>query len=182
EKPDAGSIAIGDTVQLAYVDQHRDALNDQNTIFDEITDGKDVIELGKTKMNSRAYVSRFNFRGTQQSKLVGQCSGGERNRVHLAKLLRRGGNVILLDEPTNDLDVNTMRVLEQAILDFSGCVVVISHDRFFLDRICTHTLVYEGNGKVRWFEGNFSEYEEMLKTQDPGRFENRRSKYKKIIR
>ena len=182
EAPDSGSISIGDTVQLAYVDQHRDALDDTQTVFDEITDGKDLIELGKTKMNSRAYVSRFNFRGTQQQKLVGQCSGGERNRVHLAKLLRRGGNVILLDEPTNDLDVNTMRVLEQAILDFSGCVVVISHDRFFLDRICTHMLVYEGDGKVRWFEGNFAEYEEMLKSQRSEQFANRRSKYKKLIR
>ncbi|MBE6425635.1 MAG: energy-dependent translational throttle protein EttA [Thermoguttaceae bacterium] len=182
ETPDSGTISIGDTVSLAHVDQHRDALDDSKTIFEEITDGKDVIELGKVKMNSRAYVSRFNFRGTQQSKLVGQCSGGERNRVHLAKLLRRGGNVILLDEPTNDLDVNTMRVLEQAILDFSGCVIVISHDRFFLDRICTHMLVYEGDGKVRWFEGNFAEYEEMLRAQDPSRFTNRRSKYKKIVR
>ena len=136
--------------------------------------------MGKVKINSRAYVSRFNFRGTQQQKLVGQCSGGERNRVHLAKLLRRGGNVLLLDEPTNDLDVNTMRTLEQALLDFAGCAVVISHDRFFLDRICTHLLVYEGDGKVRWFEGNFSDYEEMLKKSDPSRFGNRRSKYKKI--
>lgn len=182
ETPDSGTISIGDTVEMAYVDQHRDALNDSNTIFDEITDGKDVIELGNVKMNSRAYVSRFNFRGTQQQKLVGQSSGGERNRVHLAKLLRRGGNVILLDEPTNDLDVTTMRVLEQAILDFSGCCVVISHDRFFLDRICTHMLVYEGGGKVRWFEGNFADYEEMLRSQNPAQFENRRSKYKKLIR
>ncbi len=180
EAPDSGSVSLGDTVQLAYVDQHRDALDDTRTIFDEITDGKDVIELGKAKMNSRAYVSRFNFRGTLQQKLVGQCSGGERNRVHLAKLLRRGGNVILLDEPTNDLDVNTMRVLEQAILDFSGCVVVISHDRFFLDRICTHMLVYEGDGKVRWFEGNFAEYEEHIRAENPNLMANRRSKYKKI--
>ena len=180
EKPDSGTIEIGSSVQLAYVDQHRDALDDNKTIFEEITDGKDVIEMGKVKINSRAYVSRFNFRGTQQQKLVGQCSGGERNRVHLAKLLRRGGNVLLLDEPTNDLDVNTMRTLEQALLDFAGCAVVISHDRFFLDRICTHLLVYEGDGKVRWFEGNFSDYEEMLKKSDPSRFGNRRSKYKKI--
>ena len=180
ETPDSGSIEIGSSVDLAYVDQHRDALNDDNSIFQEITDGKDVIEMGKAKINSRAYVSRFNFRGTQQSKLVGQCSGGERNRVHLAKLLRRGGNVLLLDEPTNDLDVNTMRALEQAILDFAGCVVVISHDRFFLDRICTHLLVYEGDGKVRWFEGNFADYEELLKKEDPTRGEHRRNKYKKI--
>ena len=180
EQPDSGAVEIGSSVQMAYVDQHRDALDDSKTIFEEITDGKDVIELGKVKINSRAYVSRFNFRGTQQQKLVGQCSGGERNRVHLAKLLRRGGNVLLLDEPTNDLDVNTMRMLEQALLDFAGCTVVISHDRFFLDRICTHLLVYEGNGKVRWFEGNFTDYEDMLKKEDPNQFGRRRSKYKKI--
>lgn len=181
ETPDAGKIEIGETVQLAYVDQHRDALDDSRTIFQEITDDKDVIELGTVKMNSRAYVSRFNFRGTQQQKRVGECSGGERNRVHLAKLLKRGGNVLLLDEPTNDLDVNTMRVLEQAILDFSGCAMVISHDRFFLDRICTHMLVFEGNGSVRWLEGNFQAYEEMLRAEDPGRLEHRRGKYRKIV-
>lgn len=181
EKPDAGKIEIGETVQLAYVDQHRDALDDSKTVFQEITDDKDVIELGMVKMNSRAYVSRFNFRGTQQQKRVGECSGGERNRVHLAKLLKRGGNVLLLDEPTNDLDVNTMRVLEQAILDFSGCVLVISHDRFFLDRICTHMLIFDGNGTVRWFEGNFQAYEEMLRAEDPGRLEHRRGKYRKIV-
>ena len=180
EKPDSGTIELGETVQLAYVDQHRDALDDTATIFQEITGGGDTVELGSIKMNSRAYVSRFNFRGTQQQKAVGQCSGGERNRVHLAKLLKRGGNLLLLDEPTNDLDVNTMRVLEQAILDFSGCAIVISHDRFFLDRICTHLLVFEGGGKVRWFEGNFTAYEEMLKSEDPDRFGRRRSKYKKI--
>ena len=180
EKPDAGTVEVGATVQLAYVDQHRDELDDAVTVFDEITDGKDVIELGPIKMNSRAYVARFNFRGSQQQKLVGQCSGGERNRVHLAKLLKRGGNLLLLDEPTNDLDVNTMRVLEQAILDFPGCAMVISHDRFFLDRICTHLLVFEGDGKIRWFEGNFAAYEEMMKSQDPSRFGHRRSKYRKI--
>ncbi|MDO5114080.1 MAG: energy-dependent translational throttle protein EttA [Planctomycetia bacterium] len=181
ETPDVGKIELGETVQLAYVDQHRDALDDSRTIFQEITDDKDVIELGTVKMNSRAYVSRFNFRGTQQQKRVGECSGGERNRVHLAKLLKRGGNVLLLDEPTNDLDVNTMRVLEQAILDFSGCAMVISHDRFFLDRICTHMLVFEGNGSVRWLEGNFQAYEEMLRAEDPGRLEHRRGKYRKIV-
>lgn len=181
ETPDVGKIELGETVQLAYVDQHRDALDDSKTIFQEITDDKDVIELGTVKMNSRAYVSRFNFRGTQQQKRVGECSGGERNRVHLAKLLKRGGNVLLLDEPTNDLDVNTMRVLEQAILDFSGCAMVISHDRFFLDRICTHMLVFEGNGSVRWLEGNFQAYEEMLRAEDPGRLEHRRGKYRKIV-
>jgi ATP-binding cassette ChvD family protein len=180
EQPDHGELELGATVTLAYVDQHRDALNDENTVFQEITDGKDMIELGTIKMNSRAYVSRFNFRGTQQQKLLGQCSGGERNRVHLAKLLKRGGNLLLLDEPTNDLDVNTMRVLEQALIDFSGCAMVISHDRFFLDRICTHLLIFEGNGKVVWFNGNFTSYEEMLKIKDPNRLEHRRGKYKKI--
>ena len=181
EQPDAGTLALGETVQLAHVDQHRDALSDENTVFQEITDGKDMVELGTIRMNSRAYVSRFNFRGTQQQKLVGQCSGGERNRVHLAKLLKRGGNLLLLDEPTNDLDVNTMQVLEQALIDFAGCAMVISHDRFFLDRICTHLLVFEGDGKVAWFNGNFSAYEEMIKAKDPNRFGHRRSKYKKIV-
>lgn len=180
QQPDSGLIEIGPTVQISYVDQHRDALHDELTVFQEITDDKDVIELGPIKMNSRAYVSRFNFRGPQQQKLVGQCSGGERNRIHLAKLLRRGGNLILLDEPTNDLDVATMRVLEQALLEFSGCAMVISHDRFFLDRICTHLMIYEGNGQIRWFTGNFTQYEEMLKQTDPARLGNRRSKYKKI--
>ena len=181
EEPDAGTITLGETVQLAHVDQHRDALNDENTVFEEITDGRDMVELGSIRMNSRAYVSRFNFRGTQQQKLVGQCSGGERNRVHLAKLLKRGGNLLLLDEPTNDLDVNTLRVLEQALIDFAGCAMVISHDRFFLDRICTHLLVFEGDGKVAWFNGNFTAYEEMLRVKDPNRLGSRRSKYKKIV-
>jgi ATP-binding cassette ChvD family protein len=180
ETPDKGTLELGSTVELAYVDQHRDALNDAVSVFDEITDGKDTIELGPIKMNSRAYVSRFNFRGPQQQKLVGQCSGGERNRVHLAKLLKRGGNLLLLDEPTNDLDVATMRVLEQALIDFPGCAIVISHDRFFLDRICTHMLIFEGDGRVRWFEGNFAAYEEMLNIEDPNRMANRRSKYRKI--
>ncbi len=181
EKPDKGTLELGDTVQLAYVDQHRDELNDELSVFDEITGGKDVVELGPIKMNSRAYVSRFNFRGTQQQKLLKQCSGGERNRVHLAKLLKRGGNLLLLDEPTNDLDVATMRVLEQALIDFAGCAMVISHDRFFLDRICTHLLIFEGNGKVSWFNGNFTAYEEKLKAEDPGRVGHRRGKYRKIV-
>ena len=180
ETPDSGSIEIGETVQLAYVDQHRDALNDSNTIFQEITDGRDHIRLGNVEMNSRAYVSRFNFRGSQQQRLVGVCSGGERNRVHLAKLLRKGGNVLLLDEPTNDLDVQTMRVLEQALNDFAGCVLVISHDRFFLDRICTHLLVFEGGGQVKWFEGNFTAYEEKQLSENPNGLSNRRSKYRKL--
>ncbi len=180
EKPDAGKIELGETVQLAYVDQHRDALNDENTVFEEITDGRDHVQLGNVEMNSRAYVSRFNFRGSEQQRLVGVCSGGERNRVHLAKLLKRGGNLLLLDEPTNDLDVSTMRTLEQAIMEFPGCAIVVSHDRFFLDRICTHLLVFEGNGKTRWFEGNFTSYEEAMIAENPNYGENRRSKYRKI--
>ncbi|MDR2762334.1 MAG: energy-dependent translational throttle protein EttA [Planctomycetaceae bacterium] len=181
ESSDSGTIEIGSTVQLAYVDQHRDALDDEKTVFDEITGGKDIVELGQVRMNGRAYVARFNFRGIQQQKLLSKCSGGERNRVHLAKLLKRGGNLLLLDEPTNDLDVSTMRVLEQALIDFAGCAMVISHDRFFLDRICTHLLVFEGEGKVTWFDGNFYEYEEIVKAKDPNRLEHRRNKYKKII-
>ena len=180
EKPDAGVLELGPTVVLSYVDQHRDALDDSKTIFEEITGGQDEIELGNVKMNSRAYVSRFNFRGTQQQKRVGQCSGGERNRIHLAKMLRRGGNLLLLDEPTNDLDVSTMRVLEQALIDFPGCAMIISHDRFFLDRISTHLLIFEGNGKTRWFEGNFRAYEESLAADNPDRIAHRRSKYKRL--
>lgn len=180
EQPDAGSIDLGPSVVLSYVDQHRDALDDQKTVFEEITDGKDRIELGDISMNSRVYVSRFNFRGAQQQKKVGECSGGERNRIHLAKMLRRGGNLVLLDEPTNDLDVNTMRVLEQALIDFPGCAMVISHDRFFLDRIATHILVMEGNGKTRWFEGNFTAYEKTMLAEDPNRLAHRRGKYKRL--
>jgi len=180
EKPDSGTLELGPSVALSYVDQHRDALRDDRTVFEEITDGKDEIELGNVKMNSRAYVSRFNFRGTQQQKRVGACSGGERNRIHLAKMLRRGGNLLLLDEPTNDLDVNTMRVLEQALIDFPGCAMVISHDRFFLDRISTHLLIFEGSGKTRWFEGNFRAYEESLAADNPDRIAHRRSKYKRL--
>jgi ATP-binding cassette ChvD family protein len=180
EKPDAGAIEVGPTVALSYVDQHRDALDDERSVFEEITDGKDTIALGKVSMNSRAYVARFNFRGQQQQKPVGQCSGGERNRIHLAKMLRRGGNLLLLDEPTNDLDVNTMRVLEQALMDFPGCAMVISHDRFFLDRICTHLLILEGNGKTRWFEGNFAAYEQAVAAENPDRLAHRRAKYHRV--
>ena len=180
EKPDAGSIELGETVELSYVDQHRDALDDEKTVFEEITDGRDLIELGPVKMNSRLYLSRFNFRGAQQQLPVGKCSGGERNRVHLAKLLKRGGNFLLLDEPTNDLDVSTMRVLEQALIEFPGCAMVISHDRFFLDRICTHLLIFEGDGRVRWFEGNFADYEDAVRAENPDAGKNRRAKYKKI--
>ena len=180
EKPDGGSLELGPSVALSYVDQHRDELDGTKSIFEEITDGQQTVELGKASMNARAYVSRFNFRGTLQQKKVSELSGGERNRVHLAKLLRRGGNLILLDEPTNDLDVNTMRVLEQAIIDFPGCVMVISHDRFFLDRICTHLLILEGDGATRWFEGNFDAYEEKVRQDNPDRVAHRRGKYKRL--
>ncbi|MDO5582015.1 MAG: energy-dependent translational throttle protein EttA [Planctomycetia bacterium] len=177
EKPDSGLIDLGPTVQIAYVDQHRDALDDQKSVFEEITDGRDRIELGNIEMPSRLYVSRFNFRGQEQQRKVGVCSGGERNRIHLAKLLRKGGNFLLLDEPTNDLDVGTMRVLEQALIEFPGCAMVSSHDRFFLDRICTHLLIFNGNGKIEWFEGNFAEYEEIMLKEDPSRSNHRRARY-----
>ncbi|MDC1153208.1 energy-dependent translational throttle protein EttA [Nitrospinaceae bacterium] len=180
EQPDSGTLKLGSTVQLSYVDQHRNDLGSENTVFQEITGGTEHIEVAGKTINSRAYVGRFNFKGPDQQKKVGELSGGERNRVHLAKLLRRGGNVLLLDEPTNDLDVTTLRNLENAILDFNGCALVISHDRFFLDRICTHLLVFEGNSKVRWFEGNFEEYQEKRKQELGGKEENRRSKYKKL--
>jgi len=180
EQPDSGTLKLGSTVQLSYVDQHRHDLDAENTVFQEITGGTEHIEIAGKTINSRSYVGRFNFKGPDQQKKVGELSGGERNRVHLAKLLRRGGNVLLLDEPTNDLDVTTLRNLENAILDFNGCVLVISHDRFFLDRICTHLLVFEGNSKVRWFEGNFEEYQEKRKQELGGKEENRRSKYKKL--
>jgi ATPase subunit of ABC transporter with duplicated ATPase domains len=180
EQPDEGSLKLGSSVALSYVDQHRNELNGDNTVFEEITGGTDQIEIAGKTVNSRSYVGKFNFKGTGQQKKVANLSGGERNRVHLAKLLRRGGNVLLLDEPTNDLDVHTLRNLENALLDFNGCVLVISHDRFFLDRICTHLLVFEGDSKVRWFEGNFEEYSEKRKQELGGREENRRSKYKKL--
>ncbi len=159
EKPDAGTIRIGETVVLGYVDQTRDALRPDRTVWEEISEGMDVIELGKHTIPSRAYVAAFNFRGPDQQKKVGQLSGGERNRVHMAKLLKSGANVILLDEPTNDLDVDTLRALEDALLEFAGCAVIISHDRWFLDRICTHILAFEGDSKVVWFEGNYQDYE-----------------------
>lgn len=181
EQPDKGTLELGETVKLAHVDQHRDSLNNDLSVFEEITGGEDNIDLGGRKMNSRAYLGRFNFRGAQQQKKVGKLSGGERNRVHLAKLLKSGGNLILLDEPTNDLDVNTMRVLEEAMIEFSGCAMVISHDRFFLDRICTHLLIFESAGKLRWFEGNFHDYEaEVLMAGDHDRLLHRRGKYKRI--
>ncbi|MEP7037421.1 MAG: ATP-binding cassette domain-containing protein, partial [Acidobacteriota bacterium] len=163
ETPDSGDFKVGSTVKLGYVDQSRDSLNADKTIWEEISDGLDLVMLGKREVNSRAYVSRFNFSGGDQQKRVGQLSGGERNRVHLAKMLKSGANVLLLDEPTNDLDVNTMRALEEALENFAGCAVVISHDRWFLDRIATHILAFEGDSKVVYFDGNFSQYEEDKK-------------------
>ncbi|MDR1520414.1 MAG: energy-dependent translational throttle protein EttA [Planctomycetota bacterium] len=181
EKPDAGEVILGQSVVVSHVDQNRDALVDANSVFEEISGGRDEIELGGKRMNSRAYVSRFNFRGPQQQKKVGELSGGERNRVHLAKLLRTGGNLLLLDEPTNDLDVNTMRVLEEALAAFPACAMVISHDRFFLDRICSHLLIFEGGGKIKWFNGNFQAYEEqVLRAGSGDRLEHRRGKYKRL--
>jgi len=163
EKPDAGEIRIGESVQLGYVDQSRDALNANKTVWEEVSGGMDIIYLGKREINSRAYCGAFNFKGSDQQKKVGLLSGGERNRVHLAKMLKSGANLLLLDEPTNDLDVETLRALEDALLDFAGCAVVISHDRFFLDRIATHMLAFEGDSHVEWFEGNFADYEEDKK-------------------
>ena len=180
EKPDSGKIDIGATVSIGYVDQHRDALADDKTIFEEISDGKDSIVVGGVSVASRAYVAKYNFSGSQQQKKVSECSGGERNRIHLAKMLRRGGNLLLLDEPTNDLDVSTMRILEQSIINFQGSALVISHDRFFLDRICTHLLIFEGDGKTKWFVGNFAAYEEKIQTENPDRLAHRRGKYKPL--
>ena len=183
EQPDGGGIELGDTVQLAYVDQSRDDLDASATVWEEISAGAEIIELGDARLNSRAYCSAFNFRGGDQQKKMGMLSGGERNRVHMAKLLKAGGNVLLLDEPTNDLDVETLRALEDALVDFAGCAVVISHDRFFLDRICTHMLAFEGEARVEWFEGNFEDYEEDKKRRlGPGAVEPRRIKYKKFAR
>ena len=183
ERPDGGGIEFGDTVQLAYVDQSRDDLDGNATVWEEVSAGAEVIELGDARLNSRAYCSAFNFRGGDQQKKIGMLSGGERNRVHLAKLLKAGGNVLLLDEPTNDLDVETLRALEDALVDFAGCAVVISHDRFFLDRICTHMLAFEDEARVEWFEGNFEDYEEDKKRRlGPGAVEPKRIKYKKFAR
>ncbi|WP_111429301.1 energy-dependent translational throttle protein EttA [Rhodobacteraceae bacterium DSL-40] len=183
ETPDTGTIELGDTVELSYVDQSRDALDANKTVWEEISDGLDVIKLGDAEVNSRAYCGAFNFKGGDQQKKVGLLSGGERNRVHLAKLLRAGGNVLLLDEPTNDLDVETLRALEDALVDFAGCAVVISHDRFFLDRICTHILAFEGDAHVEWFEGNFEDYEaDKIRRLGPDAVEPKRIKYKKFAR
>ena len=182
ESPDQGSILIGETVRIAYVDQSRDALDDNQTVWEEISDRQDTLEIGPYQTPSRAYVSRFNFKGSDQQKRVQDLSGGERNRVHLAKLLRSGGNVLLLDEPTNDLDVETLRALEQALLNFPGCVVVISHDRWFLDRIATHILAFEGNSHVNWFAGNFEEYEQDRQRRLGDDAQPRRIRYKPINR
>jgi ATP-binding cassette ChvD family protein len=180
EQPDSGQIEVGESVSVGHVDQQRDALDGSKTIFEEVSDGKDKIDVGGFSIASRAYIARFNFRDAQQQKKVSQCSGGELNRIHLAKMLRSGGNLLLLDEPTNDLDMDTMRVLEQAIIDFQGCAMVISHDRFFLDRICTHLLIFEGSGKTQWFVGNFAAYEEKVQAENPDRLAHRRSKYKQL--
>jgi len=181
EQPDSGQITIGSTVELAYVDQSRDSLDGEKTVWQEISDGSETVSVGRFEMPSRAYVSRFNFRGSDQQTLVKDLSGGERNRVHLAKLLRSGGNVLLLDEPTNDLDVTTLRALEEALLEFPGCAVVISHDRWFLDRIATHMLAFEGDSKVAWFEGNYTEYEQDLKRRlGDDALNPHRIKYKKM--
>jgi ATP-binding cassette ChvD family protein len=183
DAPDAGTVTRGDTVSLAYVDQSRDALDPAKTVWEEISEGLEVLPLGDAEMNSRAYCSAFNFKGGDQQKKVGLLSGGERNRVHMAKLLRSGGNVLLLDEPTNDLDVETLRALEDALEDFAGCAVIISHDRFFLDRLCTHILAFEGEGHVEWFEGNFEAYEaDKIRRLGADAANPQRVKYKKFTR
>ncbi len=183
EQPDSGQLTIGDTVELGYVDQNRDALQADHSVFDEISGGHDTLDLGGRQIAARAYVARFNFHGPDQQKKVGNLSGGERNRVHLAKLLRRGCNVLLLDEPTNDLDVDTLRALEEAVASFAGCAVIVTHDRWFLDRLATHILSFEGNGYVHWCEGNYQTYEqqrrERLNISDD---ERPRFRYKKLVR
>jgi ATP-binding cassette ChvD family protein len=183
ETPDSGTVEIGNSVKLSYVDQSRDSLDGTKTVWEEISDGLDVVKLGDAEVNSRAYTGAFNFKGGDQQKKVSLLSGGERNRVHLAKLLKSGGNVLLLDEPTNDLDVETLRALEDAISDFAGCAVIISHDRFFLDRLCTHILAFEGDSHVEWFEGNFEDYEaDKVRRLGPDSIKPKRVKYKKFTR
>jgi ATPase subunit of ABC transporter with duplicated ATPase domains len=183
EEATAGELVLGETVELAYVDQSRDVLDGEKTVWQEISEGRDEIDLGTRSVNSRAYVGRFNFAGGDQQKLVGSLSGGERNRVHLAKILKQGANVLLLDEPTNDLDVNTMRALEEALESFGGCAMIISHDRWFLDRIATHILAFEGDSRVVWFEGNYSEYEERRKERLGAEAERpHRIKYRQLTR
>jgi ATPase subunit of ABC transporter with duplicated ATPase domains len=181
EKPDSGTVELGDTVKLASVDQFRDDMDDSKTVYQEISQGHEILNIGNFEIPSRAYASRFNFKGNDQQKIIGNLSGGERNRVHLAKLVQTGGNVLLLDEPTNDLDVETLRALEEALLEFPGCAMVISHDRWFLDRIATHILDYRDEGQINFYEGNFTDYEAWLKkTYGPAATEPHRIKYKKI--
>ena len=183
EQPDNGELRVGHTVELACVDQSRESLQGSNSVWQEISGGKDEIELGDRSVNSRAYVGRFNFAGADQQKEVGSLSGGERNRVHLAKVLKQGGNVLLLDEPTNDLDVNTIRALEEGLGNFPGCAVIISHDRWFLDRVATHILAFEGDSQVVWFEGNYSEYEERRRQRLGGEADQpHRVKYRQLTR
>ena len=182
ENPDDGTITVGPSVDLGYVDQSRATLDPEKTVYEEITGGTDNLIIGGREVHGRAYTASFNFRGSDQQKLVGDLSGGERNRVHLAKVLKSGANVLLLDEPTNDLDVDTLRALEGGLEDFAGCAVIISHDRWFLDRVATHVLAFEGESQVRWFEGNFSEYETYLRKECGGTNQPTRIKYKPLIR
>ena len=183
EKPDAGALRVGESVKLGYVDQSRESLNDKKTVWEELSEGNDMILLGKREVPSRAYCSWFNFKGADQQKKVGMLSGGERNRLHLAKMLKEGANVLLLDEPTNDLDVDTLRALEEALLDFAGCAIVISHDRWFLDRIATHIMAFEGDSHVEWFEGNFQDYEaDKKKRLGADADQPHRIKYKPLVR
>ena len=183
EKPDAGELRVGDSVKLGYVDQSRDSLRGEKTVWEEISDGKEMIELGKKQVPSRSYCAGFNFKGADQQKKVGQLSGGERNRVHLAKMLKSGANLLLLDEPTNDLDVETLRALEDALLSFAGSVIVISHDRWFLDRIATHILAFEGDSQTEWFEGNYQDFEADRKRRlGEDAVQPHRIKYKPLVR
>jgi ATPase subunit of ABC transporter with duplicated ATPase domains len=183
EVPDSGTMTLGDTVKLSYVDQSRAELDPDKTVFEEVSGGQEVLMFGRAEVNPRAYLSWFNFRGSEQQKKVGVLSGGERNRLHLAKLLKSGGNVMMLDEPTNDLDVDTLRALENAILEYAGCVLVISHDRWFLDRVATHIMAFEGDSSVFWFEGNYQEYEEdRLKRLGEEAAQPHRLKYRKLVR
>jgi ATPase subunit of ABC transporter with duplicated ATPase domains len=181
EQPDTGTLTLGETVKLAYVDQSRAELQDAHTVWEEISEGQDIIQVGNYQTPSRAYVGRFNFKGQDQQKRIGDLSGGERNRVHLAKVLKSGGNLLLLDEPTNDLDVETLRALEEALLSFPGCAVVISHDRWFLDRVATHILAFEGDSQVTWFEGNYADYQQDRKRRLGAEAETpHRVRYKKL--
>ena len=183
DKPDGGEIRVGDTVKLGYVDQSRDSLDPNKSVWEEVSGGLDEIDLGKRKMMSRAYVAQFNFKGGDQQKKVGQLSGGERNRVHLANMLKSGANVLMLDEPTNDLDIDTLRALEEAIAEFAGCVLITSHDRWFLDRLATHILAFEGDSHVEWFEGNYEDYEADKKHRlGEDALEPHRIKYKPLTR